>query len=130
MVKIMIILAAGVLAFYFMVWLVTPLQTSGPKAARNLAGKATGFPGCYRCGDSWSWKLEHQTRFSETESCFPLCEECWSALTPAARWPYYEALIADWVADEEPDARQLLYLTALGEPPKAELIREAVMAGK
>jgi hypothetical protein len=28
--------------------------------------------------------------------CFPLCENCWSALTPPERLPYYEQLLVSW----------------------------------
>lgn len=126
MVKFMVIVLAGLAVGYLAGVLL--VRSVDVRAARNLKGRAQGFSGCFRCGDSWSWKAHHNTQFSESEACFPLCEECWAALTPEARWPYYEKLIADWGL--APDSRQSLYLTALGEPPKADLIREAVMAGK
>jgi len=63
---------------------------------RNAAGVIAGYGGCYRCGDTWNWKTAHSTPYEEGRACFPLCEECWSELTPDERLPYYEELVAVW----------------------------------
>jgi hypothetical protein len=58
----------------------------------NKAGEHRGYSHCGRCIDSFLWKPNHCTRFTETDGCFPLCEECWKALTPAERLPFYRAM--------------------------------------
>lgn len=39
-----------------------------------------------------------QTTYGQLSGCFPLCEGCWSKLTPETRIPYYELLIEQWIA--------------------------------
>jgi hypothetical protein len=70
-----------------------------------------------RCGDTWNWKKEHVTPFSQREvfmcqtalcieerSIFVLCEECWQLLTTDQRWLYYERRIllsqVEWPSPE------------------------------
>lgn len=38
----------------------------------------------------------HSTWHSDGFACFPLCEGCWSSLTPEQRVPYYREMLADW----------------------------------
>ncbi len=72
--------------------------------------------GCRMCGRVWRICREHDTPYSANKGCFPLCEDCWSELTPETRLPYYELL---W------------YETGDGEPIEAwEAIQAAVLAGK
>lgn len=52
---------------------------------------------CSRC-----WRPEdfnaprHGTMDSETSGSIPLCEDCWSALTPVTRVPYYLSMLENW----------------------------------
>lgn len=43
--------------------------------------------------------------YTDSRSCFPLCETCWTGLgTPEARLPYYRVLWNEWIGDgSEPD---------------------------
>lgn len=117
------------------------------RAARNARGRAAGYGGCLRCGDSWSWKPSHTTYYGNAQAqpskdhpspeivaskgCFPLCEECWSSLTIRQRLPYYETLVDMWGGNA--GARAMLYSKAFGvSGPHAKQrrqIREAVLAG-
>ena len=63
---------------------------------RNHAARSRGYSGCGRCGDTWDWKPSHTTPYCGRPGCFPLCEECWSSLTPSTRLPYYLQLVDLW----------------------------------
>lgn len=54
---------------------------------------------CYRCGVSWEIVTGHYTPHGEKNSCFPLCESCWSELEPEKRIPFYQRLVNEWVSD-------------------------------
>lgn len=82
-----------------------------------------GLGTCYRCRRPWKfpatrrvwgernttrqldrdrfWGLvgveEHATNYKRGSGCFPLCEGCWSALTPTERLPYYQKLWHRWI---------------------------------
>lgn len=103
----------------------------------NAKGRAKGFGGCLRCGDTWDWQQEHSTPYRfipnsslVVESCFPLCEGCWSSLTPEERLPFYDQLVDIWISDRGERAR--LYGAVLGvdeyEDQRA-LIHKAVLGG-
>jgi hypothetical protein len=57
---------------------------------------APGFGSCGRCGVPWKFVEEHDTKYSSSGGCFPLCESCWSALTIPERLPYYRDLMYTW----------------------------------
>lgn len=57
-----------------------------------------GLGRCGKCRRTWKRVQGHTTSYEESHACFPLCEECWSSLTPATRLPYYQALMANWLA--------------------------------
>ncbi len=108
-----------------------------------------GLGWCYRCLRPWKvnarkkigkrsyqqlgrlrwWGLigveSHSTRYSESAACFPLCEGCWSKLTPKERLPYYDMLVEEWIRQmpsEEADYRrkQVAITVAVGnEDPHA-----------
>jgi len=84
---------------------------------------------CLRCGMPWKFTSGHTTNYRAGDGCFPLCEDCWSRLTPAERLPYYMQLIEMWRSDTtfpgERDAHN-------GQPwPEVIANLEAnVMAGK
>lgn len=79
-----------------------------PKPRRD--GRLDLFPGvperhlsrCFACGTSWKWARGHETPYSDSSACFPLCEQCWAAMTPDERLPYYSRLVAEWVAQSGP----------------------------
>lgn len=59
--------------------------------------------GCSRC-----WRLgssdnapRHETKDSKNHGCIPLCEDCWSALTPITRLPYYISMLKNWAWRED-----------------------------
>jgi hypothetical protein len=58
----------------------------------NRAGRQLGYGGCGRCCDSWLWKPSHATEITSWDGVFPLCEDCWKALTPEERLPFYRAM--------------------------------------
>lgn len=55
-----------------------------------------GYSWCYRCGLPWSVVTGHETNYTESRGCFPLCGFCWGELELADRLPFYESLIIDW----------------------------------
>lgn len=70
------------------------MTTTLPRIMR--CGRKNG--GCLRCGDD-DWDNHHHTQFSPSRSCAPLCESCWSGLTPTQRLVWYEVLLAWWEED-------------------------------
>jgi hypothetical protein len=78
---------------------------------------------CLRCQTTWAFVDGHDTMYSSPvvgeleqvdentyqvvggspgNGCFPLCEACWSELTPETRWPFYERMLAKWEASGPP----------------------------
>lgn len=44
----------------------------------------------------------HEPTWVSTHGCFPLCESCWSDLTPELRLPYYRILVFEvWESPED-----------------------------
>ncbi len=41
--------------------------------------------------------MEGSVGISTESGCFPLCEGCWSKLTPETRLPYYERMVENWI---------------------------------
>jgi len=56
-----------------------------------------GIGKCPRCGGSWTMKIPHWTWYSSA-AIGPLCEDCYTELSPEERWPYYEGLMEKWAA--------------------------------
>lgn len=54
------------------------------------------FGTCARCDEPWAYVRGHTTMYSETMGVFPLCEGCWSDLSPQDRLPYYEDWCDKW----------------------------------
>lgn len=110
------------------------------RKAYNLRGKSMGFGGCRRCGDTWDWKVSHDTPLdvdglgAGCSAVFPLCAQCWGDLTPEERLPFYDALVDDWEANDPAAARHDLYRGVYGHEPYYEeqrkLITKAVREGK
>lgn len=73
------------------------------------------YSGCGRCDTTWAFVDYHNTFYTENNGMFPLCEKCWSELTPEQRLPYYYNLFIEW------DNRDF---------SEFNLIRKAVMDGK
>jgi hypothetical protein len=69
---------------------------------RLFNAQGRDLAGCMRCLDKWNWKRAHYTpEVGTRHSIIALCEQCWLMLgTPAARWPFYEALLYQWEADD------------------------------
>lgn len=89
---------------------------------------APGLSYCYRCRTSFWGPIKnehHSTPYGTNGSgwCFPLCETCWSALTPKERMPYYDALVNTWMS------QALTTQEAVEYDKKRDLIYHAVMAG-
>lgn len=67
---------------------------------RRLGGLAKIFaPGygcCLKCLTPWRFVNAHMTRVTALSGCFPLCEKCWSEMTPEERLPYYRDLFSAW----------------------------------
>lgn len=85
------------------------------------------YSACGRCGMPWSVTKNHVTSITEIRGIFPLCENCWTYLTPQDRLPYYRKLYESWLItmpETLPD----------GSPAKLnetwEEIEAAVLAGK
>lgn len=57
---------------------------------------SAGYSGCRRCGRSWLVAKTHCTPYTEGNGCFPMCELCWSEITPHERLPYYFDLVMQW----------------------------------
>lgn len=55
-----------------------------------------GWGTCYRCGGSWEFLRHHTTDYNDRSGCFPLCETCWSDLTPETRLEFYRRLWVTW----------------------------------
>jgi hypothetical protein len=71
-----------------------------PDAVDNSPGVPESVLGsCGRCKVSWKWVEGHLTLYSCGSACFPLCEKCWSDLTPEERVPYYRELFDKWRSD-------------------------------
>ena len=80
---------------------VTPGGTLAPPTDAPADWQSFGNYGwCSRCGASWADEKGHNTPFDGGhQACFPLCEECWSVLTPAERLPWYRRMLNVWNAD-------------------------------
>ncbi|MHC4397863.1 MAG: hypothetical protein ACYS1A_19635 [Planctomycetota bacterium] len=74
---------------------------------------------CERCGITWRFAEGHTTQYTDREGCFPLCEKCWSELTPRERLFYYKKWFDQWYG---------LNLSEAGR--KWQVIKKAVLDGK
>jgi hypothetical protein len=82
---------------------------------------APGYGWCLRCETPWVFVHWHTTEYgSHGRGCLPLCEKCWTELTPEKRLPFYRELIELW--HDEP-GRELLF----GE--EWPLVEIAVLSG-
>ncbi len=83
----------------------------------------SAFGRCGRCRMSWKWVKSHSTEYSASGGMFPLCERCWSELSPGDRVPFYRELWDGWqkTRNEYP---------TLEATVGWESVRAAVMAGK
>jgi len=57
---------------------------------------APGYSCCKRCFIPWKFTQHHDTRYSPSRSCFPLCESCWATLKPVTRLLYYRVMYRSW----------------------------------
>ena len=85
----------------------------------NLLGATYG--GCMKCGDKWSWKVEHSIE-TFSHGMFPCCEECWRKISDEERIHYVNRLCDDWLRtglslQETEDRRnEAIDLIRKGEP--------------
>lgn len=70
-------------------------------ARRRIRGALNIGFGCQRCHMSHDLVMFHSTSYSASSGCLPLCEPCWSELTPTQRVPYYRALYEIWIRDQK-----------------------------
>ena len=56
--------------------------------------------GCGRCRRTWCFAEGHGTWYEDNQGMSPLCEDCWGALTPERRLPYYHELHDGWVSED------------------------------
>ncbi len=63
---------------------------------KSIVGRIDGYSYCLRCYRTWNVVKEHSTRYTMYNGCFPLCEDCWSKLTPEKRLYYYKKLFNKW----------------------------------
>lgn len=90
---------------------------------------------CYRCKLPYSFAHFHETEYSATRGCFPLCQSCWEELeSPQNRLEFYES----WSNEA---LRQSQFITANHTLEQAmqdadeimddwSLVEKAVKAGK
>src|ERR1035437_1722823 len=83
---------------------------------------APGYSTCRRCFTPWNRCEGHTTQYDRTTGigCFPLCEDCWAALTPSSRLPYCLDLWVSWQLSPEGGGRTRIQWT---------MIKAAVLAG-
>ena len=84
-------------------------KASGWRIGRISHFLTPGFGWCGRCLTTWKFVEGHATYFlwcdevrnprDASSGMFPLCEQCWSDLTPAERLPYYRELNMMWARD-------------------------------
>lgn len=85
---------------------------------RVLRAASPGYSSCFRCGVPWNHAEWHSTRYGKCGGCFPLCEGCWSILTPPQRLKYYRRLWGVWLLQDCDDGND-----------KWEAIERAVLNG-
>jgi hypothetical protein len=97
----------------------------------HLSNPFSTYGSCYRCGLSTRYMFQHpfhSTPYTRARSCFPLCEPCWSKLTPAQRLPYYERLMDKW--DEDQFTNYASGAVEQVESSQRDLVLAAVLKGK
>jgi len=72
-----------------------------PKLAHLLG---FGYGHCLRCETPWCFVEYHHTQYTDSSGCFPLCQKCWSELTPEQRLPFYRELVDYWYMNWPPRA--------------------------
>jgi hypothetical protein len=77
-----------------------------------------GRGACRRCHTTWRFVKPHHTEYMDWRWCVPLCEKCWSELTPQQRLPYYYDMILEWMKDSDVDTETIV------------AIQNAVMEGR
>lgn len=84
-----------------------------------------GFSECYCCHTPWPMCKEHTTMYTLGRGCFPLCETCWSGMTPEERLSYYRQLWLSWRS-----CQFVPGYTDLNHNEEWNMIKEAVLGGK
>ena len=94
------------------------------RTAEAAKHRGNGYGHCGRCFRPWNICEEHATYYSETQGCFPLCQDCWNEMTPLMRLPFYRDLYASWRHQHFEAFGNLLGLA------EWEMIKKAVLDGK
>jgi hypothetical protein len=68
----------------------------GRVSPRMASLLAPGYGHCLRCKTPWRFVKWHDTPYHNGSGCLPLCQKCWSGLTPEQRLPFYHELITCW----------------------------------
>ena len=109
------------------------LRGGDPRSGRE----APPLSGCLRCSTNWAEVEGHITYYEPSaipgnegsftpggQGCFPLCELCWSELSPTERLPFYRKLWAIWMSQANEADLQENYLA------RWHRIESAVLAGR
>jgi hypothetical protein len=76
----------------------------------------------------WNHTESHDTEYTPSRGCFPLCESCWQELgTPKKRLPFYSKMWASWRVEATLSDDLTHYEKLMLTWPKIEA---AVLAGK
>lgn len=97
-----------------------PKVERDPRSGIMTQHLSPAYGACGRCRTAWKFVDGHTTHYGdEGGGCFPLCELCWSEMTPTERLPFYYSLYRQW----EWDAQQR------GDKPPSnwEVIEHAVL---
>ena len=49
---------------------------------KNFIGNIKGYGHCLNCGDTWDYKKAVIIPYDDSNGMFPLCEECFTQLSP------------------------------------------------
>lgn len=67
---------------------------------RNIIGNIKGYGHCLNCGDTWDYKKEMAIPYDDSNYMFPLCEECFTKLSPESIIEFCHLLNIIWNKDE------------------------------
>lgn len=81
-----------------------------------------GFSWCFRCKTNWDYVHGHVTHFGDGSGSFPLCEKCWTGLTPTQRLPFYRQLFDRQAAQESERDWNMVETAVLAEEEWPEIV--------
>jgi hypothetical protein len=92
-----------------------------PKLAHLLG---FGYRHCLRCETPWCLSQLHSTHYTDLEGCHPLCQKCWSELTPQQRLPFYREQVDTWYSHYPPLNNQPAFIDVWRD------VKTAVLSGR